>query len=137
MRLLLTFKIFVVVVSAWVTVANQQSSQHQQELRDLAAGAKPRKQKVQENPQHQKMTREGSGKPQQSVTEKLHIRVNLSFRILQDKLKSKSRRSFRSQIYMESQHQRGNRSKKERVQAQAGPNKKTKTNPRNRMLLDN
>ena len=85
MRLLLTFKIFVVVVSAWVTVANQQSSQHQQELRDLAAGAKPRKQKVQENPQHQKMTREGSGKPQhsqQSVTEQLHIRVNLSFRIL-------------------------------------------------------
>ena len=98
MRLLLTFKIFVVVVSAWVTVANQQSSQHQQELRDLAAGAKPRKQKVQENPQHQKMTREGSGKPWQSGTEKLHIRVNLSFRILQDKLKSKSRRSFRSQI---------------------------------------
>ena len=33
--------------------------------------------------------------------------------------------------------QRGNRSKKERVQAQAGPYKKTKTNPRNRMLLDN
>ena len=32
---------------------------------------------------------------------------------------------------------RGNQSKKERVQAQAGPNKKTKTNPRNRMLLDN